>query len=1839
MKCPDCGSRMELKTAGFGRHRGNKFFGCSKYPKCRGLVNFNDAEEDDIKKYYDNEKERNKKSKDRKAKRDKEKKEEQDYENRFNNKMSKVNGYENFIPYPEAREYSQEEQELAKKSLESVREKLLDVSGRYPLINFRHSERKRDQVRFIDEVLDILHDKLDEGKTLHLIPLPEPEGEPEDENTPEFKLELNLSKDTDEIFINAIKELPEDDDGLSKKSLQILRDLKDRVREKLGMEKRLAREVLSRKEYAIRSKLIPNYEMHIVNDENEDTARWNDTNLQTLLFADELDRNLKTVWNKYKQSYEEKGINTLYLILGFLEWYESDHSDKKIVSPLIIQQVDIEREKTNKGHLYKIKSNEEELQINLNLVKRLSDDFGIALPELEEDESPQNYLNKVHEKIATKENWQVKNFLTLGHLQYANILMYQDLDASKWPNENELLGNEIVNDVLFGSENMSDSFLDDYDIDKEENQKIAPYLVLDADSSQHSAIIDVLNNKNLALKGPPGTGKSQTITNVVGAALSQGKKILFVSAKEAALDVVYSRLENIGLGDFCLKLHGVNSKKKELTEALKKRLDVEKSYTRIDIQENADQHKDYKKKLNKYANDLNSIFGNSGETIQQIFWAFIENEDKCKNNIGSAELKNINFDNCKSLTGVQVEDACNKLENLKDIIKSFHKDYKNISTHPFYGIQKSSLNRFEIDDFKNKIITILDNLEIIVNSIKSFRENNNFNEDFSNININFINSLSTNLDQEFPINIDNKIINFASKQRINENHKNIFQDVENLFTSENNLKNKYLNGKNTIEDNNKLLELIIKINDLSLIYDGSIKDININNFEEIKIASSNISYSLDTLIEVVQNLSSIINIRENFSKNHIKKLLEVLKFIGNIDEKYLKYNYEKIISEDNFEFINKTFIKIEKIFKDNDGVEEKYKINFEQNIDQLTRARHKIGQAGFFSFLSSEYNNAKKLFNSLRKKGNVKISNNNHMIMELKRIENYIHDVKEINQDEKIKEIINLNYSDIVSNLTNLKELVSLGREMRQKFSTNKLYAISEIDEKVRNFLLHGNIENIKKLITTIKSKNYLNLDLFSKLEKINSDDLLKKQKSLKVNEEEIINQLKEIITLNTKTDLKIIDLKSLEIDLNELINSNKTIEANKSLINNISIDLNNITQTDIDLSKDTINFLLNISENVSSDNLYYFIVNENIEKNFNLLKNLFNSIKVQVSEIENKYLEISNIATLVEEDFLQGNQLIISNIFNLIAIFKIKIESFDQINSWMSYLSAKYSTEENNIDLLIEASEKNLEITDYFQYAYKKVYYQSLIKKIFSEFKHLQNYNGFNIESDRKRFTELDKKINNLHTKDLIQSLLNRKPPPGIRRGLVRDYTEMGLINHITQGERRKVPSIRKLLERAGDAIRELKPFFMMSPHSVAQFLPPKGIEFDLILIDEASQLKPEFALGALARSKRAVIMGDPMQMPPSTTFERDIDIDEEDEDVQIIDEKSILDVALTKFEARRDLKWHYRSRDESLIAFSNKEFYNDRLIIFPNSFVSTDHLGIKVNKINAFYQGKTNRDEAIETKNKICEFMKKYPNRSCLAVTMNIQQAELIQSLVDDEERKDQDISDYIGKWEGTLEPFTVKNLERVQGDERDCIFISTLFGPPDENTPTAQRFGPINTQYGYRRLNVLFTRAKERIEVITSMNPNDIKFNEGVATGGSSYGRKVLSDYLHYGKTGQLYSGEDSDREIGSDFQLFVGNKLKEKGYEIKQEIGVKGFFIDIGVKHPKYPNKYLIGIECDGATYHSSKSARDRDRLRQEILEGLGWTIYRIWSTDWFNNSENETSKLVKFIEDKAKESLN
>lgn len=497
-----------------------------------------------------------------------------------------------------------------------------------------------------------------------------------------------------------------------------------------------------------------------------------------------------------------------------------------------------------------------------------------------------------------------------------------------------------------------------------------------------------------------------------------------------------------------------------------------------------------------------------------------------------------------------------------------------------------------------------------------------------------------------------------------------------------------------------------------------------------------------------------------------------------------------------------------------------------------------------------------------------------------------------------------------------------------------------------------------------------------------------------------------------------------------------------------------------------------------------------------------------------------------------------------------------------------------------------------------------------------------------RERFNRVEDQVRELDRAEVIASI-HRMPeelPVGVCKGPKGSFTEMALIANEAVKQSRHRP-LRHLFQDAGTALRGLKPCWMMSPSTVASLVPREAIEqFDLVVVDEASQMAPERAFGVISRAKQCVVVGDPKQLPPTSFFQRTSTADDneqnDDLDRDALDEESILDLCTKSFHPVRRLKWHYRSRHASLIAFSNKHFYNNELIVFPScdrNFAISRHL------VEAPCYGKgVNLPEVKLVCDVVLQQLEIYPNRTIGVVAMNEAQSEEIAeqlemlSIHHDELRRRLELTD-------SSEGLFVKSLEKVQGDERDTIVISTTYGPAQPGGGVAMRFGPINQNGGHRRLNVLFTRAKYAIELVTSMESHQIQ-----PTATSSQGVHAFKGYLKYVESQSLETAQQSGREPDSEFEILVAQALTNHGFHVDCQVGVANYFIDLAIRHPNRPETYLLGIECDGATYHSARSARDRDKYRQAVLEGLGWQIYRIWSTDWFENAEVETQKLIHHL---------
>ena len=467
-----------------------------------------------------------------------------------------------------------------------------------------------------------------------------------------------------------------------------------------------------------------------------------------------------------------------------------------------------------------------------------------------------------------------------------------------------------------------------------------------------------------------------------------------------------------------------------------------------------------------------------------------------------------------------------------------------------------------------------------------------------------------------------------------------------------------------------------------------------------------------------------------------------------------------------------------------------------------------------------------------------------------------------------------------------------------------------------------------------------------------------------------------------------------------------------------------------------------------------------------------------------------------------------------------------------------------------------------------------------------------------------------------------------GIPRGALG---AMGVIRGEIGRKRNHMP-LRKLMKTAGDTIQKIKPVFLMSPLSAAQYLPPGAVEFDLLIIDEASQVRPGDALGLIARCRQMVVVGDKKQLPPTQFFDRMIadEVDLADDEqasrgagaAPVSDLESILCLCEARGVEKQMLRWHYRSRHPSLIQVSNAEFYK-RLVMPPAPTTERNEKGLRLRRVAGAYDRgglRTNVIEAEAISTAAAEHARVSPGQSLGIVTFSTAQRDLISDRLEAKRRGDPLLDAFLRE-RGREDAF-VKNLENVQGDERDVILISIGYGPREPGKPLeSMAFGPISSEGGERRLNVLFTRARVRCEIFASFGSGDINLER--ATGA---GPRLLKRFFQFAETGVLDEAKPTGAGFDSPFEADVAAAIEGLGYEVEAQIGSAGFRIDLAVRDPANPGRFMLAIECDGATYHSALWARERDRLRQDVLEGLGWRIHRIWSTDWFYRREEQLRQL-------------
>lgn len=654
--------------------------------------------------------------------------------------------------------------------------------------------------------------------------------------------------------------------------------------------------------------------------------------------------------------------------------------------------------------------------------------------------------------------------------------------------------------------------------------------------------------------------------------------------------------------------------------------------------------------------------------------------------------------------------------------------------------------------------------------------------------------------------------------------------------------------------------------------------------------------------------------------------------------------------------------------------------------------------------------------------------------------------------------------------------------------------------------------------------------------------------------------------------------------------------------------------------------------------------------KKWSSVKKLFNELD-RVS----KYLE-----SVFENDFLkniESNVLNYRSSLDMLKKLNKSVEDLDEIISFdINYeeLSDAEKNVLNQCKQIIASQTKNLH--EVWQETIRANFYLKWITEVESTNPLLKEFSNEKYDSIQKRLKELLKEKSEFVPHAIFEHFLSMYKTLKWKSydydGRRKNYNNLADLLHEVGKKRRKM-TLREFFQMfQNQGLLDLFPCWLCSPETASSTFPMKENIFDIVIFDEASQCKLERAIPAIMRGKRLIVAGDEKQLPPTTFFMSSTEEDEEDNyeeadynEKQLLENESLLERAKPVLEGKR-LIYHYRSNHEDLINFSNFAFYGKFLRVVPKN-ESNKEPSIKYKNTRGVWDAGVNQKEAEAVVEYIKDFLKKNKSQKTIGViTFNIKQKDLIEELLDKEAANDPKFASLLDSErerhnnEENIGLF-VKNIENVQGDERDVIVFSVSYGFDKTTGKFQYRFGPLNGAYGPNRLNVAISRAKEKVMLFTSFEPSDLKYE------GSSEGPKLLRSYLEYSKFISEGKTTDANNKLASlnnsaeivisdydsydsDFEGEVRDALTKLGYSVKTQVGCKGYKIDLAVENSKEKGKFIVGIECDGAKYHSSKSAKDRDVYRQRILEDAGWKIIRIWSRDWWKDEQAEIKRIDREI---------
>ena len=1526
----------------------------------------------------------------------------------------------------------------------------------------------------------------------------------------------------------------------------------------------------------------------------------------------EREKTLKNFRSKAKLAMEEQGTNILYLCFGFIYWREQDRPNSPwIKAPLLLMPVSLGLKSLNAP--YTLSRFDDEIEVNPTLDYYFNTEYHIDLPafSLKDRQSFDKYMTEI-EELVDKRGWKVAREVSLGLLSFLKISMYHDLNEHaelmiRHPVIRAMAGDRIaIGDLPEEAEN--------FDFDNVKPNEW--HEVIDADSSQEEAILLSKLGVSFVMQGPPGTGKSQTITNIIAEALADGKKVLFVSEKAAALQVVLKRLKEVGLDDFCLSLHNYRANKKEIVNSIGANLNLEKEYIDSSALNELTELFDDRDFLNAYAEELHQTDPALKQSVYMVFGKILKlkNADAVEFSIEKPE-----------------EVSQEKLASFLYSVSAFEKALRNIggrlSDNPWFGTKAVSSGQVYKEQLLKDTEGLSENLRRIhiLACEADVRIGSGMTECYLDIMIllhaaDIFNSCFSYISPDWfkagAVKRGRACISEAKvhSERMHE-HKNAvlndwdrsvldntFEDMRGHFRGAYSWI--YSSGGSTPlkdrwpEEQAKAEKLKAKTEMMLAAF-----------FEGLKL----MAYDREETLAGFRMVSKVLSLSADapFIEKDWFDTRKNAEMAALADAAVQHGTRLSALSKTIFAHWDASVLEIDA-------------------YDML--ARFKLNYTGLFHSWRADYREDIRTLRRHSKHVGVRFEDAEIIRLLQDIIELKAEKVWFRSNSEALSSAAGARYHGEETDWNLVRKGLSAADQITKEFPY--LSVPEETAEALIRLTTSAQLSGDARRIADVLSPAV-------------TDQLEKELQSLPYIHsfacdsdlsEFILPQIYAFIgdcSVQEQYVSKFVDAKKNGIltcgDIESLLSDAEIIHEEQGWFTDHKKEYEEVfagayreDRSDwkaISGSFDAVDGLSELFRGAVSESVIDHLSRRYMEQDTELI-NTLDLIRLMEDTLPKLQAFSDQFSS---DDFMRQTLESVADRYDAC------INGFTRLNEWLDYTETREECDKLGLgDFTKKIAELDNQVQD-VRSAFERGFYIQWLNQKLNGLLFVKLFRRRIHDQKTDRFVQLDTKQYETARKTIREKIISTYPDPN---KTIRGGSELRVLKHEMEKKRQIMP-LRKLFRSIPKLLLTLKPCLMMSPLSVAYFLDAEAYQFDMVIFDEASQIFPQDAIGAIFRAKQVIIAGDTQQLPPtnffavSTSNASDGYDDDEGYDEEVYD--SILEETANIL-PNRTLLWHYRSKHEHLIAFSNREIYRNDLVTFPSSNESDPDTGVEfVYVADGYYEPSPrncNMPEARRIVELVAEHIEKYPERSLGVIAFSEKQQQAITLEIQRFREKNPKYEAFFA--EGKDEEFFVKNLENVQGDERDTIFFSIGYARTKEQIangrPMSMRFGPLGVVGGERRLNVAITRAKINVKLVSSILPSDIDLSRT-----ESEGVRMLRSYIEYARNSEATLADAHKNSRPDDFVDVIAQFLRARGFKVQQYVGCSNYRIDIAVEHPYDGARlYAAGIECDGFSYISAKTARDRDRLRSTVLKNMGWNLYRVWSAEWYKNPEVEGEKLITFV---------